>query len=699
MPMNEWSTQLASCGEVVRFPAVSSGDLRHWSARPTELTSGVYTPGVRSIIMPRRSHEKKHETEMTRSGMRPELGLSLALLVAVALLFCPVLAHPFSAYDDQEHVVTNPYLNPPNAARIAYFWRVPWDKTPAPGITPPPAGVTPPYLEIYAPLAFTAWGGLAFLARELPTAPGQLGALDPNVFHSANLLLHCVNTILVFLLLRRLTRENWGSALGALFFAIHPAQVETVAWVTAMNNLLSTTFALVAALCFLRPEGSSGPTVVTDLGALLLFALSILAKPSLLPLPFILFLLETAHCPSSWKRTVLRLVPMLVVAFLDVVLVHMVTEGRSGVEPLVGLQRFWVEGGALAIYLWHLVVPLNLVPDYGLKPAILLQDHRTHFTWIVPAALLLAPVILINAKRWLTREARLAWAGVAVFLIVLIPTSGVVDFYFHQVSVVADRYMYGAMLGPALLIALGIGALNHRQGGEVEAPQSGDAFAAKPPVPAVLALSGLIAVGLMLLTARQVSLWKDDESLWSHNLELNPRSAGALNILAFGAARKKEWDKAERYTTLALQIAPDDWRFLQLRAKLYRLGGQPALAITYYQRALARNPSLLAAQLGLGQSYLQTGQLVLAEQQLEAALQQNSGLPEPWIGLGEVYAREGRWDQAFDSAREAASRGFLVNDGDLQTAQQQARTGNKAGALSHYLDALNGGLSHGGSGE
>ena len=150
-----------------------------------------------------------------------------------------VCVNEFAGWDDPENISTNPYYDPPTLRGIAHFW----------------AG---PTTGMYIPLPYTLWGGLAYVARVAePDASGS--RLNPWVYHTANLLIHLATCLLVLDFLNRVTKRQWAAWFGAAVFAIHPMQVETVAWASGARDLLCVFF-IAAAMDLLACGGSVAAT-------------------------------------------------------------------------------------------------------------------------------------------------------------------------------------------------------------------------------------------------------------------------------------------------------------------------------------------------------------------------------------------------------------------------------------------------------
>ncbi len=168
----------------------------------------------------------------TPSLHRKTAWLPVLLLVAATLAaFCPVAGHEFLCWDDEQHSLENPHLNPVSRQGLGKIW-------------------SEPYWGLYVPLSYTFFAGETLIARR--PLPGGGFALNPMVFHLGNLALHVGCVLMVFVIVRRLFRHDWAACMAALLFALHPVQVESVAWISETRGVLCAWFSLTAVWLYLR---------------------------------------------------------------------------------------------------------------------------------------------------------------------------------------------------------------------------------------------------------------------------------------------------------------------------------------------------------------------------------------------------------------------------------------------------------------
>ncbi len=421
---------------------------------------------------------------MVASRNRPLL-LGLLLVLACAAVFGETGRHGFVRWDDEINVYQNPYLNPVTPAHLAHFWFS--------------AGMGQGADTVYRPVVYTAYALIARVARTAPyTTDSQMATLDARPFHAANLLLHALNVLLVFGLLRRLTQRDWAAGAGALLFAVHPLQVESVAWVTGLTDLLGAFFSLLALGEHVRFR-ESGRRRHRALAALW-FLLALGSNPSAATLPLVALAVDHWLLGRTWREGVRALAWWLPLAGA-MILVTRHAEPVTALAVVVPLPaRPLIAGDALAVGMAHLVWPVSLALDYGRSPHAVLGGGWAWLTGLVPLAL---AALVWRSRPWLK-------AAAAVYVLALLPSLGLIPFRFQAYSTVADRYSYFALLGPALALAGTLAFLPRR-------------LPARPR----LALGTACAGGFLMLgltSALQVTFWQNSFALFGHAVEVNPRS-------------------------------------------------------------------------------------------------------------------------------------------------------------------------------
>ena len=581
------------------------------------------------------------------------------------IVFLPALRFPFFPFwDDDIHVHANPHLASLSWASIWAFWSGPWQ-------------------QLYIPLTYSTWAGLAALSRWWDGQPVTAGALNAAWFHGANIVVHAVSTALAYVLLRRTTarfapdanstRLSIAAALGAASFALHPLQVEPVAWISGLRDVLGGCLGLASLVVLL---GGDKPKRSRWFAATLLFLASLAAKPAGVALPVVAAML--AVVPFGWKpgRLVRELAPWFVIGVLWVLVTSSAQWAAELAKHLVPVwMRPFVAADALAFYLAKVVWPAGLSADYGRAPDIAYASGWLWWSWIGPVAL---AAILAAVK-----PLRVYLVPLGIFAAALLPTLGLVPFNFQVVSTVADRYAYFAILGPAL--ALGMVVARSKQAW----------------VPAV---GAAIVIALGTLTVIRLPLWSEDLKLFAATLETNPDSWKAKHNYASALDDRGRTAEGEALMREVIARRPDSAEaHNDIGVMLWKLGRREE-AVQATQRALelrptpgaAKNLATMQAQLGN-----RAGQVAALRKGLEldpadtARMQQlawvlstapeeelrngnealalaqkiiNSGpvSPESVIVLVAAQAELGQFDRAKDNARALAQQ--LEAAGDPRAA-------------------------------
>ena len=368
--------------------------------------------------------------------VRRRLGMLCAFLAAAVLMvYGRALLGEFVAWDDDINVTQNPHLNPATFQSLIAFWKA-------------------PFLKLYIPLTYSVWTAAAWFSR---WRAGPLSPLSPGVFHALNLACQVASALFTFALFRTLLRaakpENdaaktdWAAALGAAVFVFHPLQVEPVAWVSGLRDMISGAATAAALWQYVVSVSASDARRrrLHFVGATALFAAALLSKPSAVVIPILAALLDF----GVLKRPLSRALKSLALWFLLAAGFALLTRQSQDALHIRALMPLWsrplVALDSLAFYLYKLFWPATLSPDYGRAPDMALAKGWLYWTWTAPAALALAI--------GLSRERRINAVCFGLFAAAPLPVLGLVPFIHQDLSTVADRYVYASILGPALAVA------------------------------------------------------------------------------------------------------------------------------------------------------------------------------------------------------------------------------------------------------
>jgi protein O-mannosyl-transferase len=450
----------------------------------------------------------------------------------------------------------------------------------------------------------------------------QFYGVDAWGHHLTSLLLHALNTVLLFLLLHCLTGAVWRSAWVAALFAVHPLHVESVAWVAERKDVLSTCFGFLALLfyvCYARGEESGSPesrATPRRAGRFHLsgsywlacgcFAFGLMSKPMLVTWPFVMWLLD--YWPLSrfqagrvWPL-VIEKIPFLILAVVSSTVTFLVQQQEGAVQAFINLPLgMRCENAVISYcrYLLKLVWPVDLAifyPHHGYWP----------FTRVLLAAMLLTGLSVVF---WLQRRrCPFLLMGWLWFIGTLVPVIGLVQVGEQSM---ADRYTYIPSVGIFILISWGAYALSQRWRHAVT----------------MLSLAGSAAIILCFVTTRQqIGYWKNSEALFRHALQVTENNDIAHNNLG---------------TALFEQ-------------------GQTNAAISQFQEALRINPAYAEAHMNLGDLLSTIGQTDLALSELQHAVQLKPAYTDAHYNFGNLLARQGQTDAAILQFK--ATIRFKAND-------------------------------------
>ncbi len=572
---------------------------------------------------------KLRNVDVAPPSARPPALLLALLAAAVAVtLYLPTAHFGFVSFDDQIYVVDNPHVR--SGLNLDGLR---WAFARASG-------------------EGTYWHPLTWVSHMLDCS---LFGVDPGAHHMVAVAIHAANAALLFLVLNAATGSRWRSLAVAALFAVHPINVESVAWIAERKNLLSTCFWL--ATCGAWIGYARRPGTIRYLGALVLFVLGLLAKPMLVMLPAILLLLDLwplrrlrpegspgPFAPAGMRRLIAEKLPLAAVAGMSIaVSLHSLGPAANTIsfaEVPLGLR---LANALVSIprYLGKLLAPHDLAIFYPYPQRVL------------PGTVALAAVVVLvitSAGIALRRRVPAVLVGWLWFLFGLVPVSGLLQ--AGAWPALADRWAYVPAIGIFVASVWGVGAL----------------FDARPRAAAAMAIAVIVA--LAVSTRVQLEVWRDDVSLFGHSLAVAGESRVALQGLAGAWLERGDVASALPLLERAVAVSPRAVDARNALATAQLRAGRAADAERTVRRALTlgRDGETMAE---LGVVLLAQGRLDEAAAAFDGALVLQPDLAEALNGMGIVLARRGLLVDA-EVRFAAASRAAPYDDG-IQANLQRCR--------------------------
>ena len=610
------------------------------------------------------ARQRKQEVEIDESPSLPSTGRSnliVCLLLALVTLsvFNSVNQHPFVNYDDDRYVTENPHIRQGLSADT-----IKW--------------------------AFTStdhanWHPVTWLSHARDVS---LFRMNPAGHHLTSVAIHVANAVLVYLLLVAVTGRMWPSLFVALLFALHPIQVESVAWIAERKNVLCTLFFLLTVWAYGRYARQ--PSLARYVVIVVAFALALMSKPMVITLPFVLLLLDywplgrianwTTPAPafpvkqSSFAKLLVEKIPLFVMSFASA-LITISAQQTGGAMRSTTQFSFGVRLAnaihAYAMYLWKMIWPAKLAPLYP-HPGDSLNAGQ-----IIGALFVLLGITVLVLK---FREKRYLLAGWLFFLGTLIPVIGLIQVGDQAM---ADRYAYIPLLGIFAMITFTAADIAQRAGEKQIAGAANVRYG-------LIAAGAVALIALIFMTRHQIGFWETSTGLWSHTLAVTENNYIAEDNLGGALVIEGKIAEAHAHFVRASEINPrDPMSQLNLGAWQQEIGNN-AQAIEHYRRTteLTSDKGLVSsAYTNMGTAYRHLGDFQKARDAYMNALYTNSNQGSAWVGLGIIAEGEGKLDEAIRDL--AQSIGIQPTpDAYVRLGRVFERTGHLREARNAYEEAL-----------
>ncbi|MGA2905807.1 MAG: tetratricopeptide repeat protein [Candidatus Korobacteraceae bacterium] len=553
-------------------------------------------------------------------------------MVATVATYYPARNHPFLHFDDSKYVTANSHV------QDGLSWStVEWAFT-----------------TYYA----SNWHPLTWLSHALDW---QIFGADPMGPHEVNVLLHVVNVLLLLWVLERATGMVGRSAMVAGLFALHPINVETVAWVAERKNLLSMLFLLLALAAYgwYAKQPRAGRYVLVAL----LFVLGLMAKPQVITLPFLLLLWDywplqrmTLRAQADGKQAsgpyparsmvslVVEKLPLFAISAVSAVITVKAQQAGGSVQSLMKFSFALRLENAIISYARYLAKAFWPSPLSPLYPF----SRTAPPGWQLPASL--AVLLAISGVVIAGRKYRYLTVGWLWFLGALVPMIGLVQV---GVQAMADRYAYLSFIGLFVMLCWGVADL-------AEARHLSPAW--------VTGLSAGLLLILAVVTRHQLAYWSDEVRLWSHAIQTTSDNYVAEDNLGTSLLDRHDMDKAIVHFRRATAIEPHNG-LSELNTGVYeeRKHHWPEAIAAYKQGIgeIEEGDILAHAYSNLGYVYNYAGDETNARDSFQQALQLSPDTEQAWIGLGMLAQKSGdlaKAIQLYSHANQirASALGYLL---------------------------------------
>lgn len=565
-------------------------------------------------------------------GLFPLVSICIGLVLMTAVVYAQMGGHGFISFDDGLYVFDNPHVKE-GITRNNLIWAFSLDS-----------------------MQGTYWHPLTWFSH---LADVEFFGLNPGRHHLISLLFHVCNVLLLFIVLYRMTGAIWRSAFVSALFALHPVNVDAVAWLAERKTLVSTFFWMMTLLAYTFYVTKMN--VLRYCAVLSCFILGLLAKPMLVTMPFVLLLLDfwplkRFYLPSSISDThlekenvktayntcrtmkpmqlIMEKIPLLIFALASVsisILSYRAVEAPETSRSVSFLLRMENAVVSYLKYFEKMVWPHGLTFYYPFPDSIP--------TWKLFMAMVFLAAISLAAFR-MARRAPYILVGWLWYLGTLVPVLGLMRAGLWPE--IGERWAYVPFIGLFIAAAWGI-------------PEALGSLGIRKPV--IASVSCMVLGACMFLSWIQVGYWKTSEELYAHAIRVNPNNFIALNNMGNLKVRGKDH-------------------------KNYKEG------MMYYSEAIRVNPEYILAYVNLGTALYMGGQKREATEVMHNAIRMAPYNYNALSVLGDMFAEDGKYDQAKEMYMKALKikpslHRVQVNLGNVLLSQ-----GDMKGADFHYREAL-----------
>lgn len=576
----------------------------------------------------------KKEISEGKDSRIPLLFTALAIAVITYVTYAPSLNGSFTNWDDDTYVTANPMMQSPSIDWKAIF--------------------TQPVALNYHPVTMLT------LALN-----HQAAGNEPRAYHATNLLLHIINSILLFLFFYFLSgKKIVTGALAGLLSGIHPMHVESVAWISERKDVLYVFFLLLSLLAYLRYRSDQKTTWL--IWCFLLFLLSCLSKAMAVVLPLLLVLIDYFQERKLSRQALLEKIPFLFVSLVFGIIALRIQAGSANeaVAAYSLLHRFFFACYGCLFYILKFIVPFSLSAFYPYPDATDLFS--------LPLLFYVAPVLLA-AGYWLIyrylRKQSFIIFGCAFFIIAIVL---VLQFISVGNALMADRYSYLSYAGLCFITGYGFEKF----------------YRENPSIRSTLSIvAGIILLIFGWLTHERTKVWANSETLWSDVIRKYPTAATAYKNRGNYFGERGNTAAALQDYRILLDRKTTDPEVYNNLGNIYAGQNKVAESIEVYSKAIALKPDYVNAYINRGISYNSLKQPEKAIEDFSKAIAFSTQKATLWAQRGYTYFTIGRYDDAIDDFNVALQ---LQPDFDAAIycrGLSYYKTGNKAEGIKDLLKA------------
>ncbi|MFW6224718.1 MAG: tetratricopeptide repeat protein [Bacteroidota bacterium] len=531
--------------------------------------------------------------------MKKSIFIYFTLSCIGLLLYSQAIKYGF-VRDDTFHLLKNPYLQNISFSNIKQFW-------------------VDSYWRLYIPVTYTTWAILKPIG-DLFTSSQAL--FNSGAYHLLNILIHILNSILVYKLLQLIVKNRNASFIGALFFLLHPIQIESVAWISELRGVLSTFWGLL--FLFMHISKNKETTLKKRMHHYIIqyifLLLAVTSKPTAIAFPVIAFIFDYLYFKKPLKTSIYLFLPSLIVIIpvsIITVLVQPGDEQSSITAPL--WMRPFILSDSINFYLQKILWPHPLATSYGRTNNILMNEWWFYLSPVIPIS-----VLFFTIKQY--RRHPLVLIAFLVFIAGFLPVSGIIRHAYQSWSNVADRFIYFSIFGFSVILAYGLSLKK----------TSEYLF-----YPSIILLVAYFFYGKFY----HVPIWKNSVTLWTHNIKHFPEEPRSYLCLADKYAEQDKTKKAIDLYTKGLDIKKDAAGY-NSRGNAYASLGNYKKALNDYNISISLDSNNVNTYNNRGILYYKNNQFNKAKKDLYKSIQMAPEDYRPYLNLGNCYLKQNKTDSA-----------------------------------------------------